>query len=80
MSDLFFSKNRFVNNEPTKLAKPIEHDPSKLGRRTVDDIKFDMHTMNKPEQKKEPIKVQPIRANQNNQMNSLKAFREWNKK
>ena len=74
MSDLSFNKNRFIKSKPATLSKPIINDPNKLGRRTIEEIKTDMHTLNKqkPELKKENIDLQ--------KNNPFRPFNNWGKK
>lgn len=82
MSDLFFSKNKFVQNSETRLAKPLANDPTKLGRKTVDQVKQDMHPMNNSFKTTDakPTNVKDIQLNQSSKLSSLHAFKEWNKK
>lgn len=79
MSDLFFNKNKFIKSEPTKLAKPIPTDPTKLGRRTVEQIKRDMHPVNRNINNNVDNNKDKY-MNNINKLESLKAFKEWNKK
>lgn len=79
MSDLFFNKNRFVDNKPATLAKPLPNDPTKLGRRTVEEIRQDMHPSNMPKKVNKPINQRNTQMKQFSQLESLKSFKEWNK-
>ena len=74
MSDLSFNKNRFIKSNPAILSKPIVNDPNKLGRRTIEEIKTDMHTLNKP---KPEVKKQNIDLQKNN---PFRPFNNWGKK
>lgn len=76
MGNLFFNKNQFINSEPAKLVKPIPHDPTKLGRRTVEEIKNDMH----PRRTLNNIQNKSVQVNKPRKLDSLKAFKEWNRK
>jgi len=76
MNNLSFNKNNFVNREPAKLTKVIINDPNKLGRRTIEEIKHDMNSLNKNIKLHDNNKT----TKQINQLESLKTFREWNKK
>lgn len=82
MSDLFFSKNKFVQNSETRLAKPLVNDPTKLGRKTVDQVKQDMHPMNTLQKSSNDNQnsVKDIQLNQSTKLSSLNAFKEWNRK
>lgn len=80
MSDLFFNKNRFVDSKPATLAKPLPNDPTKLGRKTVEDIKQDMHPSNMSKTVNNSIKQRDMQMEQFRKLESLKSFKEWNKK
>lgn len=81
MSDLFFNKNRFIKNEPARLAKPLVNDPSKLGRKTVEEIRKDMEKLNRPSNNSTlESENKDIQINQNSKLDSLNAFKMWNRK
>lgn len=82
MSNLSFNKNGFTNNKPATLAKPIVEDPTKLGRRTVDEIKDDMHSLAKGNVVKPKCQqdMKDIQREQSRNVGMLKAFKEWNRK
>lgn len=81
MIDLFFNKNKFINNEPARLAKPLVNDPTKLGRKTVEEIKKDMYELNRPSDNLTlENEIKNLQANQNRKLDSLKAFKAWNRK
>lgn len=75
MSNLSFYKNSFIKNNPSTISKPINNNT--FGRRTVEEIKTDMHSINKPKQKEIQPKFEDL---QKNNSNFLKSFREWNRK
>lgn len=80
MSNLSFNKNSFLKSNPATLSKPIVNDPNKLGRRTVEEIKGDMHSINKPKINQNKPKFEDLQENKLNNLNSLRSFKEWNKK
>lgn len=82
MSNLSFNKNSFTSNNQSTLSKPIANDPTKLGRRTVNEIKDDMNSLvkgkiSKPTNKQD---IKDIQREQSRNMGMLKAFKEWNRK
>ncbi len=79
MSDLFFNKNKFINNEPTRLVRPIPNDPNKLGRKTIEQVKEDMHLMNRSKIE-EPKINKDIQENKLSKLESFKKFTQWNHK
>ena len=82
MSNLSFNKNSFIKSTPTTISKPIAHDPNKLGRRTIEEIKGDMYSIGKPKPKvetKQP-EFKDIQTNQKSKLSALKSFKEWNRK
>lgn len=82
MSNLSFNKNSFIKSTPATVSKPIMHDSNKLGRRTIEEIKVDMHSLGKQKPKTEVKKPQfkDIQTNQKNNLNALRSFKEWNRK
>lgn len=82
MSNLSFNKNSFIKSTPATVSKPIAHDPNKIGRRTIEEIKTDMHNLGKPKPKVETKQPQfkDIQTNQKNNLNALRSFKEWNRK
>ena len=75
MSDLSFNKNRFIKNNPSTLSKPLPQNINQFGRRTIEEIKTDMHIVNNPK-KEINSKEQNIQTN----LNHLKPFKNWNNK
>jgi len=82
MSNLSFNKNSFIKSTPATVSKPIAYDQNKFGRRTIEEIKEDMHNLGKPKPKNEPRQPQfkDLQTNQKNNLNSLRSFKEWNRK
>ena len=83
MNNLSFNKNSFIKSTPATLSKPIINKSNKLGRREIEEIREDMHLLNKHnsfEEKREEIKPKDIQHNQLSNLNSLKAFIDWNRK
>ena len=79
MNNLSFNKNNFIKSKPTTLSKPIINDPSKLGSRTIEEIKKDMHLMNSPKVEEKQPEFKDLQKNNHSKLDSLKAFRNWNK-
>ena len=77
MDNLFFSKNNFVNNQPARLAKPINNDPTKLGRKTVEEIKHEMHPQPNVNKDEKEQKTFDIQSNNYSKLNDMKAFKNW---
>ena len=81
MSNLSFNKNAFIKSTPTTIAKPIAHNENKFGRRTIEEIKGDMHSLGKPKPKIETkTQFKDIQTNQKSNLSSLRSFKEWNRK
>lgn len=83
MNNLSFNKNSFNKSETPVLAKPIVNDPTKLGRRTIEEIKQDMHPSkisNNQTQMKHNNQAPEENTNNQNKLSSLKTFKEWNHK
>jgi len=82
MSNLSFNKNSFTKSTPATVSKPIANDPNKLGRRTIEEIKGDMHSLGKTNPKPEPKqpKFEDLQTKQKNNLNFLRSFKEWNRK
>ena len=80
MNNLSFNKNNFTQNRPATLSKPIIDDPSKLGNRTIEEIKKDMYSINRPKIEEKKPEFHDLQKNNHNKLGPLKAFREWNKK
>ena len=75
MNNLSFNKNNFIKSEPARFSKPIINNPNKLGRRTIEEIKEDMHLLNKPKiVEKESKKTEIIKPN------NFNTFKNWNNK
>ena len=74
MSNLSFNKNSFIKNKPATLSKPLPQNTNVFGRRTIEEIKTDMHMLNK--QKEKENKEPNIPTN----LNYLKPFKNWNNK
>lgn len=75
MSNLSFNKNSFIKNNPSTLSKPLPQNTNAFGRRTIEEIKTDMHMLNKPKKETEN-KAQNIQTN----LNHLKPLKNWNNK
>ena len=82
MSNLSFNKNSFIKSTPATVSKPIINNPNKLGRRTIEEIKDDMHSLGKQKPKTEVKKSQfeDLQKNRQSNLNCLRGFKEWNKK
>ena len=82
MSNLSFNKNSFNKNTPATVSKPIINNQNKLGRRTIEEIKGDMHNIGKPKSK--PVENKPkfddLQKKQKTNLSSLRSFKEWNRK
>ena len=78
MSNLSFHKNSFIKNKPAVSSKPIN--TNSFGRRTIEEIKTDMYSINKPKQDEIKPKFEDLQKSQKNNSNFLKSFREWNRK
>jgi len=80
MTNLSFNKNNFIKSKPATLSKPIINDPNKLGARTIEEVKKDMHLMNRPRIEEKKPEFMDLQKNNPAKLDSLKAFRNWNKK
>ena len=80
MNNLSFSKNSFIKSEPATIANPVNNNPNKFGRRTLEEIKGDMHSINKSKIQESNPKLEDVKPNRLNNLNSLRSFKEWNKK
>ena len=57
MSNLSFNKNSFIKNKPATLSKPLPQNTNVFGRRTIGEIKTDMHMLNKPKENKKSDQI-----------------------
>lgn len=80
MSDLSFNKNRFIKSNPATLSKPLPTNINGFGRRTIEEIKTDMHSINKPKTEVNKQKMEDLQKNKRNNLNHLKPFKDWNNK
>ena len=79
MNNLSFNKNSFTKSTPSTLSKPIIKTSEQLNSMKIEKIKTDMHLMNKPQSEESKPKINDLQKDNHNKLDSLRAFRSWNK-
>ena len=79
MNNLSFNKNSFTKSTPATLSKPIINDPNHLSGIKIEKIKKDMHLMNSPKVEEKQPEFKDLQKNNHSKLDSLNAFRNWNK-